>query len=255
MADRDCRNCGHELGSEDRFCSNCGRAASETAHMPTPEAHVPVPPPPVTQQANAASQDASQEQTSSSFGRMRGVWNWFLARSNWTKVMLGLAVFVLAIILSPLWQGVAVLVFFISIVALIWCLLRRRPARTWGIAVVVAAVSMFAFGGVSNALYSETSEQTKPSAAASSDQANADQAKRETEVASREVKSTKEEAKQKDAQAKDAGADAKVSDAEGAPVNEEPDSDSVQKPNTDGEENGSSGQPPPANVGQAPEFL
>jgi hypothetical protein len=246
VADRYCRNCGHELGSEDRFCSNCGRAASETAHMPTPEAHVPVPRPPVTQQADAASQDASQERTSSSFGRMGGVWNWFLARSIWTKVTLGLAVFVLAIILSPLWQGVAVLVFFISIVALIWRLSRRRPARTWGIAVVVAAVSMFAFGGVSNALYSEASEQTKPSGAASSDQANADQAKRETEEASREVKSTKEEAKQKDAQAKDAGADAKGSDAEGAPVKEEPDSDSVQKPNTDGEENSSSGQPPPA---------
>ena len=191
-------------------------------------------------------QATQQPQTSSSFGRMRGVWNWFLARSNWTKVMLGLAVFVLAIILSPLWQGVAVLVFFISLVVLIWRLLRRRPARTWGIAVVEAAVSMYALGGMSNALYSETSEQTKPSGAASSDQANADQTKRKTEVASREKKSTKEEAKQKDAQAKDA--DAKGSDAEGAPAKEEPDSDSVQKPNTDGEENDSSGQAPPANV-------
>jgi hypothetical protein len=160
--------------------------------------------------------------------------------------MLGLAVFVLAIILSPLWQGVAVLAFFISLVVLIWRLLRRRPARTWGIAVVEAAVSMYALGGMSNALYSETSEQTKPSGAASSDQANADQTKRKTEVASREKKSTKEEAKQKDAQAKDA--DAKGSDAEGAPAKEEPDSDSVQKPNTDGEENDLSGQAPPATV-------
>lgn len=94
------------------------------------------------------------------------------------QVVLGVAVFVMAITLSPLWEGVAVLVFFISLVALIWRLLRRRPARTWGIAVVVAAVSIYAFGGVSNALYSETSEQTKPSGAASSDQANADQPKR-----------------------------------------------------------------------------
>ncbi len=43
--DRYCRNCGHELSPEDRFCPNCGRPAHETAHVPTPEADVSVPPP------------------------------------------------------------------------------------------------------------------------------------------------------------------------------------------------------------------
>ncbi len=253
MADRYCRNCGHELRSEDRFCPNCGRAANETARMPTPEADVPVPPPPVTEQAGTAPQDASQERTSSGFGRMRGVWNWFLARSTLMKVVLVLVVFVLAIILSPLWEAVAVLAFLVSLAALIWRLLRRRPARTWGIAVVAAAVCIYAFGGVSNALYSETSEQTKPSGAASSEQANADQPKRETEEASREVKSTKEEAEQenaeaKDTEAKEAGADAKGSAEKDAPSEEKPDSnpdtDPAQKPSTDGEGRGSSGQAP-----------
>jgi hypothetical protein len=45
MADRYCRNCGHELQDDDRFCPSCGRPAHETAHVPTPEADVPVPSP------------------------------------------------------------------------------------------------------------------------------------------------------------------------------------------------------------------
>jgi hypothetical protein len=45
VADRYCGNCGHELREENRFCPNCGRPVHETAHVPTPEADVPVPPP------------------------------------------------------------------------------------------------------------------------------------------------------------------------------------------------------------------
>jgi hypothetical protein len=43
--ERYCSNCGQELRPEDRFCSNCGRPVHLTAHVPTPEADVPVPPP------------------------------------------------------------------------------------------------------------------------------------------------------------------------------------------------------------------
>jgi hypothetical protein len=46
MADRYCGNCGHELAEGDRFCPNCGRPVHETARVPTPEADIPVPPPP-----------------------------------------------------------------------------------------------------------------------------------------------------------------------------------------------------------------
>lgn len=45
-ADKYCRNCGHELGEQDRFCPGCGRSVQATARVPTPEADVPVPPPP-----------------------------------------------------------------------------------------------------------------------------------------------------------------------------------------------------------------
>ena len=43
MADRYCSNCGHELSEDARLCQNCGRPVHETAHVPTPEADVPVP--------------------------------------------------------------------------------------------------------------------------------------------------------------------------------------------------------------------
>ena len=46
MADRFCRNCGRELRPEDRFCTGCGRPVHATAHVPTPEADVPVASPP-----------------------------------------------------------------------------------------------------------------------------------------------------------------------------------------------------------------
>jgi hypothetical protein len=44
--DRYCRNCGDELNPDDRFCPSCGRPVHQTAHVPTPEADVPVPPTP-----------------------------------------------------------------------------------------------------------------------------------------------------------------------------------------------------------------
>src|SRR5215207_10080771 len=63
MADRYCRNCGHELAEDDRFCPNCGRPVHEAAHVPTPEADVPVPPPP-----QRAAEETSQP---------TGTWKWF----------------------------------------------------------------------------------------------------------------------------------------------------------------------------------
>jgi hypothetical protein len=51
--DRFCKNCGQELRPDYRFCPNCGRLVHTTAHVPTPEADAPVPPP---TQAEAGSQ-------------------------------------------------------------------------------------------------------------------------------------------------------------------------------------------------------
>jgi hypothetical protein len=54
---RYCGNCGNELDPEDRFCQNCRRPVHQTAQVPTPEADVPVPPPP---QQEAATQPLEQ---------------------------------------------------------------------------------------------------------------------------------------------------------------------------------------------------
>jgi hypothetical protein len=49
MAQRYCTTCGAELREDDRFCPTCGRPIHETAAVSTPEADVPVPPPPQQQ--------------------------------------------------------------------------------------------------------------------------------------------------------------------------------------------------------------
>ncbi len=67
--DRFCRNCGRELGRDDRFCPRCGRPAHEMAAVPTPEADVPVPPPP--QQAGRS--DTPQPQQGDRSGVRKGV--------------------------------------------------------------------------------------------------------------------------------------------------------------------------------------
>src|SRR5215212_9689879 len=54
--DRYCRNCGQELQPEDQFCRNCGRPVHATAHVPAPEADMPVPPPPQAEDRSAPPQ-------------------------------------------------------------------------------------------------------------------------------------------------------------------------------------------------------
>jgi hypothetical protein len=57
VAQRYCTNCGAVLGEEARFCPNCGRPAHQTASVPTPEADVPVPPPPQVGGADTTAPD------------------------------------------------------------------------------------------------------------------------------------------------------------------------------------------------------
>lgn len=69
MAARFCGNCGHELSPNDSFCPNCGRSVRETAHVPTPEADVSVPPPP--QQAGSTPNFAPAGAAPQAEGRRR----------------------------------------------------------------------------------------------------------------------------------------------------------------------------------------
>src|SRR5215208_4437828 len=62
--DRHCRNCGQALQTEDRFCANCGRPVHVTATVPTPEADVPIPPPPQQAEDRPVPSQAPQAQSS-----------------------------------------------------------------------------------------------------------------------------------------------------------------------------------------------
>jgi hypothetical protein len=62
VAQRYCTNCDAELREDDRFCPNCGRPVHETAAVSTPEADVPVPPPPQQEEAGAQPLEQAEAQ-------------------------------------------------------------------------------------------------------------------------------------------------------------------------------------------------
>ena len=68
-------------------------------------------------------------------------------------VIVGLAVLVLVIILSPVAVIVAALLLGASIIALIIRVAQRRSIKNWGIVAVTSVVLMFIFGATSDALY------------------------------------------------------------------------------------------------------
>src|SRR5215207_5250328 len=47
---RYCSNCGQPLDPNAQFCQSCGQPVHQTAQIPTPQAYVPTPPPPQSQQ-------------------------------------------------------------------------------------------------------------------------------------------------------------------------------------------------------------
>jgi len=61
---RYCSNCGQQLRPEEHVCPNCGSPGHETAHVPTPEADVPLSPAPqpdTGESASPPSQEPPQE--------------------------------------------------------------------------------------------------------------------------------------------------------------------------------------------------
>jgi ribosomal protein L40E len=66
LAQRYCTNCGAELREDASFCGKCGSPTYKTARVSTPEADVPVSPPPTHDEATATvgiPQDQSEERT------------------------------------------------------------------------------------------------------------------------------------------------------------------------------------------------
>jgi uncharacterized membrane protein len=84
VENRYCRNCGHELGMEDRFCPNCGQPAHETAHVPTPDADVEVPPQGGQPSVGPAPQQAETPPQQQGSWVGRGIGGGFGASIGWT---------------------------------------------------------------------------------------------------------------------------------------------------------------------------
>jgi hypothetical protein len=61
MANRYCSHCGYGLREDSRFCTNCGKPTQEAAYVPTPEAAVPIPPPPRQQAWETATSSSGRD--------------------------------------------------------------------------------------------------------------------------------------------------------------------------------------------------
>ncbi len=79
---------------------------------------------------------------------------WFRDLPGTPKLILvGLAVLVLLVLLSPVAAIIAALLFGVSIIALIIRVTQKGSIKNWGIVAVASVVLMFTFGGISDALY------------------------------------------------------------------------------------------------------
>ncbi len=69
------------------------------------------------------------------------------------QIVLGLVAIGVLVLLSPLEALVALLVFLVSLPVLLYKLLRRQSLRRWGLIAAASFVLMFAFAGISGAMY------------------------------------------------------------------------------------------------------
>ena len=86
MTDRHCSHCGHELAEDDQFCPNCEKPVHEVAHVPTPDADVPVPP---QQSGGAVPPQQGAAASSTGPGRGQGIPSRF---SNLSGLQIAVAV-------------------------------------------------------------------------------------------------------------------------------------------------------------------
>ncbi len=96
--------------------------------------------------------------------RLRGLAASLNAQPTAVKVVLIVAALALAVLLSRVLVGVAVLVLFVSLFVLVIRLFRRRSLRGWGIAALVSVASIVVFTGIANAVYGpiEQTAQRQP---------------------------------------------------------------------------------------------
>lgn len=188
--DRYCRNCGAEIRGDTSFCVSCGVPFTQVAG---PSAPPPSEPP--TSASFDSFVNAVREQFQGWRRRFSGsssaratvqqisgrIINWFRDLETIPKlVIVGLVLLIPLALLSPVLRVAAIIALVASVVGLIVQAVQRKPVRVWGIAAVSSLVLVFAFGGISAAIYGGFFERDESSAgsstpAATSENPNSDQ--------------------------------------------------------------------------------
>lgn len=162
---RYCRNCGTEIRPGMTFCVSCGAPVTPVAGGPGPSSPGFDLPGRMRSFLGDLRRSLRQSRdglsgTFSGFGTdgikriPRRALNWFRDLSGVPKlVLVGLVSLVLLVVLSPVAMVVAVLLFGVSIIALMVRMAQKGSLRNWGMVAVGSVVLVFVFGGISGALY------------------------------------------------------------------------------------------------------
>ncbi len=161
---RYCRNCGAEIRSGMSFCVSCGAPVTPVAGDPGPTNPGPNPsdePSPFDnlltwlRQATERLRGSLSGVSTDGARRLPGrAVEWFRDLPGIPKLILvGLAVLILLVLLSPVAVIVAALLFGVSIIALIIRVVQKGSLKNWGMVAVASLVLVFVFGGISGALY------------------------------------------------------------------------------------------------------
>lgn len=163
---RCCRNCGIQVMPENAFCTSCGASlnprtegSDQTHPRPTPSPGRPGSFIDVVRTAfqRTISGSGGAFSVYRGSGDLRGMpqraMRWFKDLPAIPKaVLVGL---VLSVLLSPLARFAALLLFGVSVIALIVRARQRRSTGRWPIVAVASLVLALVFAGVSDALYGD----------------------------------------------------------------------------------------------------
>jgi hypothetical protein len=161
---RYCTNCGAQVRPGTAFCVSCGASLTPGAQEVGPTNPGPTP------SEGSSLFDTLLVQLRRAVNRLREILSgvdandlrrlpgrilgWFRdLPSVLTLVLVGSIVVILAVLLSPLAALISALVFGVSVIALIVRVAQRGSVKGWGTVAVASLVLMFAFGGISGALY------------------------------------------------------------------------------------------------------